>query len=254
MGTYCAVEREGHLTTVTLTIPDKLNSLNAPACFELEQVWDDFDADPDQWVAIITGAGRGFCAGHDLADNPDGPMPKSGWAGLSQRQGRRKPIIAAVNGVAMGGGFEIALTCDIVIADEKAKFGLTEPRVGAVALGGGIQRLMLSIPTQAAMGLLLTGRKIDAVEAHRLGLVNEIAPHGTSVAVARRWAEEILACSPLAVRYTKELGLEALEGADLPLLVGTREHEIAPKLFALEDTREGIAAFLEKRSPKWVGR
>jgi enoyl-CoA hydratase/carnithine racemase len=254
MGKYCKVQRDGHLTIVTLTIPEKLNSLNAPACVELEQIWDDFDQDPDQWIAIITGAGRAFCAGHDLADAPDEPMPKSGWAGLSQRQGRRKPIIAAVNGPAFGGGFEIALTCDIVIADEKAKFALSEPRVGAVALGGGIQRLALSIPTQAAMGLMLTGRRIDAAEAQRLGLVNEIAPEGTVMDVARKWADEILACSPLAVRYTKQLALEALEGASLPELIARREHEIAPKLFELEDTKEGIAAFLGKRQPNWQGR
>ncbi|MDB5581644.1 MAG: caiD [Bradyrhizobium sp.] len=253
MGRYCAVTRDGSLTIVTLTIPEKLNSLNAAACFELEEVWNEFDRDPDQWVAIITGEGRAFCAGHDLADAPEAPMPKSGWAGLSQRRGRRKPIIAAVNGPAFGGGFEIALTCDIVVADEKAEFALSEPRVGLVALGGGIQRLALSIPTQAAMGLMLTGRRIHATEAQHLGIVNEIAPAGTVMETARKWADEILACSPLAVRYTKELALEAIEGLSLPDHVAMREQEIATKLFQLEDTREGIAAFLGKRQPRWVG-
>ena len=180
-------------------------------------------------------------------------MPESGWAGLAERQRRVKPLIAAVNGLAYGGGFEIALACDIVIASANASFALSEPRVGAVALGGGAQRLAKQLPSAVAMGLLLTGRRMEAAEAHRWGLVTEIAAVGDSLTVARRWAAEILECAPLCVRLTKELALEAVEGAELPRRIGIRSREIAARLFASEDTREGIRAFLEKRKPIWRG-
>ena len=165
----------------------------------------------------------------------------------------RKPLIAAVNGVAYGGGFEIALCCDIVIAAQQATFAMSEPRVGAVALGGGAQRLALRLPSAIAMGLLLTGRRVDAAEAHRWGLVTELAPAGETLAVARRWATAILECAPLAVRFTKELALEALEGSALADQIQKRSHTIAAQLFQSADTQEGIRAFLEKRRPVWRG-
>jgi enoyl-CoA hydratase/carnithine racemase len=255
MPKYCRTEREDKLLIVSLDRPEVLNSLNAPACFELDGVFNDFEGDPTLWVAVITGVGdRAFCAGHDLADAPDAPMPPSGWAGLAERPHRTKPLIAAVNGLALGGGFEIALACDIVIADSRSIFAMSEPRVGAVALGGGAQRLATRVPPAIAMGMLLTGRRFDAIEAHRWGLVTEIAAPGQVMEVARRWADEILKCAPLAVRFTRELAIEALEEEGFTALIGRRRREVAARLFATEDTKEGIRAFLEKRKPVWRGR
>lgn len=250
---YVHVQREGRLLVVTLARPEVLNSLNAAACRELDQVWTDFANDSELWVAIVTGEGRAFCAGHDLVDAPDEKMPVSGWAGLAVREPIEKPIIAAVNGHAYGGGLEIALAADIVIVDEQAKLALSEPRVGAVALGGGVQRLVRKIPGAIAMGMLLTGRAIAADDALRWGLVNEVAAHGTALAVAKQWAEAILACSPLAVRATKRLALEAMEG-NLRDTIRARAAEIEDAIFSWHDTQEGIAAFREKRKPEWKGR
>src|SRR6202030_2752437 len=177
MPKYCRTEREDKLLVVTLDRPDVLNSLHAPACLELDEVFNDFERDPALWIAVITGAGdRAFCAGHDLADAPDAPMPPSGWAGLAERPDRTKPLIAAVNGLALGGGFEIALACDIILASETASFGLPEPLVGAVALGGGVHRLVRQIGVKPAMGMILASRRVSAAEGQALGFVNEIAP------------------------------------------------------------------------------
>lgn len=254
MNQYIRTERQGHVLIVTLDCPAKLNSLNAPACFELAAVWDQFEADDELWVAIVTGTGdRAFSAGHDLTDAPDEPMPPSGWAGMAERK-FTKPLIAAVNGYALGGGFEIALVCDIVIASENASFALSEPLVGAVALGGGVQRLMKKMPPAIAMGILLTGKRMGAAEAHRWGVVTEVVPEGQALAAALRWAGEILACAPLAVRYTKQLAVETLEGDDFRQSLGDSSRAIAAKLFESEDTLEGIRAFSEKRKPRWQGR
>jgi enoyl-CoA hydratase/carnithine racemase len=250
---FFKITREEHVLIITLARPDLLNSLNAAACFELEKVWDDFAADPELWIAIVTGEGRAFCAGHDLSDAPDEPMPKSGWAGIAERAPINKPIIAAINGHAFGGGCEIALTADILVMDEKAKIALSEPKVGAIALGGGAQRLVRRIPTAIAMSMLLTGRAMDAAEAARWGLVNEVAPHGQALAVARRWADAIMACSPLAIQQTKRLAIESLEG-DLHQTIGMRSREVIPLVFTWEDTKEGIDAFLNKRPPVWRGK
>jgi enoyl-CoA hydratase/carnithine racemase len=252
---YCRVDQHDRLLVITLNRPDVLNSLNAPACRELDEIFNGFERDPALWIALITGAGdRAFCAGHDLADAPDAPMPPSGWAGLSERPHRTKPLIAAVNGIAMGGGLEIALACDIVVADCRSQFAMSEPRVGAVALGGGAQRLALRLPRAIAMGMLLTGRRFDAVEAHRWGLVTEVAAAGQAMEVAHRWAAEILKCAPLAVRLTRELAMEVLEGEEFAALLGRRRLDFAARLFATQDTQEGMRAFLEKRAPVWLGR
>jgi len=254
MGEFIDTERDGHILTITLNRPKLLNSLHAPACHELSAVWDMYVADDDLWVAIVTGAGdRAFCAGHDLHDGFFDPMPDTGWAGMSHRDDLHKPIIAAVNGIAFGGGWEIALGSDIIIADETARFALPEPKVGFAALGGGANRLPLRMPHHIAMGLLMTGQEIDAKEAHHWGLVNQIAPSGQSLAIARKWADDILSCSPNAVRISKIVANQATEPVETKKVSAALELKLNEELARYQDTKEGIKAFAEKRSPVWTG-
>ena len=171
---FSKVTRKGPITIVTLSRPEVYNALHTDAHFELNKVFDDFSADPEQWVAIVTGAGdKAFCAGNDLKWQAAGGKrgwDKGGFAGLTSRFDCDKPIIAAVNGVAMGGGFEIALACDLIIASENATFALPEPRVGLAALAGGLHRLPRQIGLKRAMGMILTARHVTAREGHRTRL------------------------------------------------------------------------------------
>jgi crotonobetainyl-CoA hydratase len=228
-----------------------------PANHELEKVFDEFCADPDLWVAILTGAGdRAFSAGNDLkyqAEAGSLEIPPSGFAGLTARFDNPKPVIAAVNGVALGGGFEIALACDIVVASEKASFGLPEPRVGLAALAGGIHRLPRQIPLKHAMGMLLTGRRVAAEEGRALGFVNEVVPAGELMSAARRWADAILECAPLSVRASKEAALLGLGQSSVEEAISTR-YEGLVRMLKSEDFVEGPRAFAEKRKPSWKGR
>jgi enoyl-CoA hydratase/carnithine racemase len=175
MGEFSQVERDGRILIVTIDRPEVMNALHPLANRELAGVFDDFAADPDLWVAIITGAGdRAFSAGNDLkfqAARGKVESPVSGFGGITSRLDCPKPLIAAVNGLALGGGFEIVLACDLVIASEKASFGLPEPRVGLAALAGGLHRLPRQIGMKPAMGMLLTGRRVEAREAQALGIV-----------------------------------------------------------------------------------
>lgn len=255
MPEFLRVEQEGRALIITLHRPHVMNSLHAPACRELSAVLDRFQADPDFWIGIITGAGdRAFCAGHDLADGFDDPMPPTGWAGMAERNDITKPPIAAVNGYAFGGGFEIALCCDVVLADERAVFSMSEPRVGFVALGGGAQRLGLRLPKSIAMDMLLTGRRMKSEEALRWGLVSELAPPGAVLDLARRHAGEMMKCSPLALRYTKELAQGVMEDDRMTSLIANGRKTVGPVLRGLADTKEGVDAFIEKRKPVWQGR
>src|SRR5262249_26196039 len=189
-----------------------MNALHPPANQELSQIFDDFAADNDCWVAIVTGAGeKAFSAGNDLKYSAQhgmaGGMGKGGFGGITARFDLFKPLIAAVNGFALGGGFEIALACDIIIAADHARFGLPEPRVGLAALAGAMPRSPRLMPQKIAMGMMLTGKHIMADEAHRLGIVNEVVPGKDLAATAERWANEILECSPASVRATKQVAL-----------------------------------------------
>jgi enoyl-CoA hydratase/carnithine racemase len=254
MTKHIHVEREGHICLITLDIPEKLNALNAPACFELSAALDAFVADDELWVGIITGKGRAFCAGHDLSDAPDAPMPATGWAGISERNDIHKPLIAAVNGAAYGGGFEIALACDLIIATRNARFALSEAKWNGVALGGGVQRLQLRIPRNIANALMFTCKTMSAEDGERWGLVNELVAPGEELVAAKRWASDIIANAPLAVRHSKRLANEVIENEAFTALLAKRHQEVARLCFESEDIQEGLAAFREKRTPVWKGR
>jgi enoyl-CoA hydratase/carnithine racemase len=253
---FVRYEKRDHVAYVTMNRPEVMNALHPPANEELARVWDDFAADADAWVAILTGAGeRAFSAGNDLKYTATQGMPRippSGFGGLTTRTDLWKPIIAAVNGVALGGGLEIALACDIIVAAEHARLGLPEPRVGLMAAAGGVHRLPRHIPLKIAMGFMLTGRHMTAAEAARLGLVNEVVPAGELAAAAERWAREILECSPLSVQATKQAAYTGL-GKPLADAMGT-PYPLVQRLWSSEDAREGPRAFAEKRKPRWAGR
>ena len=252
---FCTISIDGHILTVTLNRPDVRNALNQEANHELGGVFDAFDRNPDLWLAIVTGAGdKAFCAGADLkggVDRARPTVPASGFGGLVGRFDRVKPVIAAVNGQAMGGGFELALACDLIVAAEQASFGLTEPRVGLAALGGGIQRLVREIGSKRAMAMLLTGRKVTAHQALEFGIVNEVVASGGALAAARRWAEEILVCSPNSVIATKAV-CNALDGRSIAASMGDMfQLPEVRELLTGPDAREGPRAFAEKRAPRW---
>jgi enoyl-CoA hydratase/carnithine racemase len=260
---FCKVEIDGHVMTVTIDRPDMRNALHGDANFELGEIFDRFEDDPSLWVAILTGAGeRAFSAGADLRtpfDKADPrafrgmPVPETGFAGLVWRFNRRKPVIAAVNGFALGGGFEAALACDVIVAAQSASFGLTEPKVGLAALGGGIQRIVQELGPKRAHAMLLTARKVPAAQALEWGMVAEVVPDAELLGCARRWADEIVACSPASIIATKAVmqsyydhGMEASNGE----MFGLPE---VRAMFAGPDVREGGKALFEKRPPVWAG-
>ena len=256
---HIRVDREGHVTIITLNRPDVMNALHSPAHFEMHEALDAFAADPEQWVGIITGAGeRAFSAGNDLKHQATGGemrSPPTGFAGLTSRFDLNKPLIAAVNGVAMGGGFEIALACDIIVAAEGAVFALPEPRVGLAALAGGLHRLPRAIGVKRAMGMILTGRRVSAAEGAELGFVNEVVPAAELMAAARRWAGQIAELSPMSVRASKEAVFKGLDEPTLEAAIrGQNRYPAVSALFTSEDFVEGPLAFSQKRAPNWKGR
>ncbi len=255
---FCRVDREGPLTIVTLNRPEVMNALHSPAHRELAEVFDTFAADPEQWVAIVTGAGeKAFSAGNDLKYHAAGgarSMPTSGFGGITSRFDLNKPVIAAVNGVAMGGGFEIALACDLIIASDNAVFALPEPRVGLAALAGGLYRLPRQIGLKRALGMILTGRRVSAKEGELLGFVNEVVPQAELMAVAKRWAKLILELSPMSVRASKEAVYRGLDESSVAAaLKAQMQYPAVSAMFKSADFVEGPKAFAEKRPPQWKG-
>jgi enoyl-CoA hydratase/carnithine racemase len=263
MGQYSKTETAGHLFIVTINRPEVMNAIHPMASQELSEAFDQFAADPDLWVAIVTGAGdKAFSAGNDLKHHAElraktGGRPHSpatGFGGLTNRHDLDKPVIAAVNGVAMGGGFEIALACDLIIASDQARFALPEPRVGLAAAASGMQRLSRQVPLKKAMGMMLTGRTVSAQEGHELGFVTAVVPHANLMAEARRWAGLILECSPMSVRATKQIVTRSLDVPALEMAMRNLRYPAYVALTQSEDTVEGPKAFAEKRKPNWKGR
>jgi len=255
---FCRVVRDGHLLTITIDRLVVMNALHPPAHAELARAFDLYAADPELRVAIVTGAGqRAFCAGTDLkvrAASGRDDHPASGFAGLTGRFDLFKPVLAAVNGLALGGGVEIVAACDLAIAADHAEFGLPEPRVGLAALGGGVlHRLARQMPMKQAMWLALTGRRISADEARRFGLINQVVPAGDLKRTARAIAADLMAGAPLALEATKQVMLQGLAEPDLAKAIDAR-YPAAERMLASEDAREGQRAFVEKRPPRWSGR
>ncbi len=254
---HAFVERRGRVLEVTINRPQFRNALHPPANDELGEIFDAYFADPDLWVAILTGAGEeSFCAGNDLLYSASGkPMyiPPAGFGGLTGRHSMPKPVIAAVNGFAMGGGLEIALACHLIVGDEKTALALSEVKVGLFAGAGGIVRLPKRLPPNVANEMILTGRRMGAEEAHGWGLVNRIAPAGEALRVARELAEEILSGSPTSVR----LSLQAMEASRNEPDEGRAlalQSKAIDELLVSADMAEGMAAFAQKRAPEWKNR
>lgn len=255
---HCRVTRLGAVMTVTIDRPAALNALHPPAHLELSRAFDLFAADPDLRVAVVTGAGsRAFCVGTDLkvrAETGRDDHPPTGFAGLTHRFDLLKPVIAAVNGLALGGGVEIVLAADLAVAAEHAEFGLPEARAGLAAIGGGgLQRLARQLPLKQAMALALTGRRIKADEAERIGLVNAVVPAEKLDDAVRALCDDIVAGAPLAIAATKQVLTQSRDRPGLAAALHAN-YPAAERMLASEDAREGARAFAEKRKPAWRGR
>jgi len=243
-------EAQDGVLLITLNRPDQRNAVNAAIADGIGAALDRLDDDDDLRVGILTGAGKGFSAGMDLKAFVAGERPfvgDRGFAGIVRRP-PRKPLIAAVEGWAVAGGFEIALACDLIVAARDARFGIPEVKRGLVAAGGALIRLPRRIPYHLAVELALTGDPIDAERAHAVGLVARLAEPGGAVAAATELATTIAANGPLAVAATKRILTADEAGA------WERQAEITEPVFASEDAREGARAFAEKRPPVWRGR
>jgi dehydration protein DpgD len=257
-------EKKEHVAYVTLDRPEVLNAMDTRTHQELADIWDDVEADERVRVAVLAGAGdRAFCVGQDLRERAElnragaapttfGSRGQPGHPRLTDRFTMGTPVIARVHGFVLGGGFELALACDLVIAADTAVFGLPEARLGLVPGAGGVFRLVRQMPQKAAMGYLLTGRRMDAATALGFGLVNEVVPADRLDGVVRAWAADVARSAPLSVRAIKEAALRSM---DLPLEDAfTAEYVWERRRRHSADAVEGVRAFAEKREPRWTGR
>ncbi len=250
----CSTERDGAILWIRINRPDVLNALDPALHRAIANALDEFEAKSELRVAVLTGCGkRAFCVGSDLkarAKTNADDHPQTGFAGLTHRFELAKPVIAVVNGLAIGGGVEIVAACDLAIAADHAQFALPEPRVGLAALGGGgLQRLAREIPLKHAMDLVLTGRRFSAQEAQRIGLINEVVPAAQLEQRASELADMIICGSPLAVAASKRVMLESRQFPDLETAIRHR-YEAAERMLTSEDAIEGQRAFIEKRQPR----
>jgi len=259
---HIAVEKKEHITIVTMNRPEVRNAISPKTSAEMSEAFNAFDEDNEAWICIVTGAGeKAFSAGNDLkaqaggggggGGRPSGPT-KGGFGGITSRFDCFKPFIAAVNGLALGGGFEIALSCDIIIAVEEAVFGLPEPRVGLMAGAGGVHKLPRQIPYHAAMDMILTSKQITAQQALQYGIVSQVVKREELMNTAMNVAAEIMKGAPLSIRASKE---SAVKGIRLPLDEAmAQRYDGVIKMYGSEDMREGPLAFVQKRQPNWKAR
>lgn len=263
--TRVVYDKQAHVGRVTLYRPNVLNAMDRRMHLELGAVWDDMEADDDIWVGVVTGAGdRAFSVGQDLKElaelerSGEAPPSSFGSAGkpgaprLTDRFDLTKPLIAEVNGLALGGGFELVLACDLVVVADTTEFGLPEARLGLMAGAGGVFRLPRQIPPRIALEHLMTGRRMTAHRAYDLGLVNAVVPRADLAAHTAALVEDILACAPLAVRSVREAVRRSLD-MELPDAFGLR-YELEERRKHSDDAKEGPLAFSEKRPPRWRGR
>lgn len=253
-----------HVAWVTIERPEVSNAINTPAHVEWSDILDRIAADDDIWLGVFTGSGeRSFCAGRDLKhlsmvqqSGPDAVRENAetmaSLTRLIDRYDYPKPLIARVNGAARGGGFEVALACDLVVAADHATFGLPEPKRGIYAGGGGVHRLPRQLPLKIAMEYLLTGRSMTAAEALELGVINRVVPSADLDAAVNALIDEIMECAPLSIQATKQA---AMRGLDRPLGDALfDEYPAVTAMMASADAKEGPLAFSEKRSPNWTGQ
>lgn len=248
-------EVRGRVKVITLNRPDAMNAVNQELAVALAAEMDEMDANPDISVGVLTGNGRGFCAGMDLKAFVQGSFPTvagRGFGGITE-QGPKKPLIAAVEGFALAGGLELALACDLIVSAEGAKFGIPEAGVGLFAGAGGLLRLPRVVPYAVAMRMALTAKPITAEEAHGYGMVSEVAPKGEALAKAIELAEQIAANAPLALIASKDL-IREMQGRTEEEFWAYQAENHYDAVFKSEDGREGATAFAEKRPPNWQGK
>jgi len=247
------VDVDGGVAVITLNRPKVKNAINGAMARGVAAALDELEERKDVSVYVLTGAGGTFCAGMDLKAFLGGDFPTvegRGFGGVTEAP-PKKPMVAAVEGYALAGGFELALACDVIVASEEAKFGLPEPTRGLVAGAGGVMWLSRRIPYHAAMEIVLTGAHYPASRMYELGLVNRIAPAGQALPAALELAKQIGANAPLALAATKRLMRESADWSLEEMF--KKQNEIVQPVFTSQDAMEGAAAFAEKRPPRWKG-